>query len=269
MQELKIMNISGVDCYEKDGVAYLKLENVAKGLGFTTVAASGNVVVRWNTVYGYLADLKVVAGSCNGNYRENCPEFIPENIFYRLAMKARNETAEKFQAKVADEVIPSIRKTGGYVANDDLFIMTYLPYADEATKIMFRTTLATVRSQNETIRKQQEEIEHKEDVIIGLVDNISLAEKRQILNRVVRHGNNGKYQGRWNVLYREFENKYHIDLKHRFDKYNTENRPKCKNKLEYIDRVMGKLPELYEIAAKLFENDVKELVAEMYEITTI
>ena len=53
------------------------------------------------------------------------------------------------------------------------------------------------------------------------------------------------------------------------DKYNAENRPKCKNKLEYIDRVMGKLPELYEIAAKLFENDVKELVAEMYEITTI
>ena len=30
-------------------------------------------------------------------------------------MKAKNEVAEKFQAKVADEIIPSIRKTGGYV----------------------------------------------------------------------------------------------------------------------------------------------------------
>ena len=29
-------------------------------------------------------------------------------------MKAKNEVAEKFQAKVADEIIPSIRKTGGY-----------------------------------------------------------------------------------------------------------------------------------------------------------
>jgi hypothetical protein len=27
---------------------------------------------------------------------------------------------------------------------------------------------------------------------------------------------------------------------------------------------MGKLPELYELAAKLFENDIKELVEEMY-----
>ena len=45
------------------------------------------------------------------------PEFIPENIFYRLAMKARNEVAEKFQAFVADEVIPSIRRTGSYSKN--------------------------------------------------------------------------------------------------------------------------------------------------------
>lgn len=114
MNELKIINIDGIECYEKDGTAYLKLETVARGLGFTTVATSGNEVVRWNTVHKYLTDLSV-ATSCNGtNYREMCPEFIPENIFYRLAMKAKNEAAEKFQAKVADKIIPSIRRTGGY-----------------------------------------------------------------------------------------------------------------------------------------------------------
>lgn len=111
-------NICGVDCYEQNGVAYLRLENVARGLGFTTVAASGNEVVRWNTVYNYLTDLKVVAGSCNGSYKGNCPDFIPENIFYRLAMKAKNETAEKFQALVADEIIPSIRKNGIYATDN-------------------------------------------------------------------------------------------------------------------------------------------------------
>ena len=35
MNELHIESISGVDCYEKDGTAYLKLENLARGLGFT------------------------------------------------------------------------------------------------------------------------------------------------------------------------------------------------------------------------------------------
>lgn len=116
MKELQIENISGVDCYEKDGTAYLKLENVARGLGFTETAASGNECVRWRTVRKYLSELGV-ATSCDG---KEMPDFIPENIFYRLAMKARNETAERFQAKVADEIIPSIRKHGAYMTADTL-----------------------------------------------------------------------------------------------------------------------------------------------------
>ncbi|MCM1441883.1 MAG: transporter [Roseburia sp.] len=268
MEELKVLNIDGVDCYEKDGTVYLKLETVARGLGFTQIAASGNEVVRWERVRKYLEELGVPThgdGKSKPVGKEGLPEFIPENIFYRLAMKAGNETAESFQAKVADEIIPSIRRTGGYVASEDLFIATYLPYVDDSTREIFRNTLVTVRKQNEVIRKQREEIEHKEDVIIGLVDDISLAEKRQILNRVVRY-NHANYQERWALLYREFENKYHIDLQYRFDRYNADNKPKCRNKLEYIDKVMNKIPELYEIAAKLFENDVKALVDEMYQI---
>ena len=104
----EIMNISGVECYEKEGTAYLKLEAVARGLGFTTVATSGNEVVRWNRVEKYLSELGMP--TCGHD------AFIPENIFYRLAMKAKNEAAEKFQAKIADEVIPSIRKYGMYAS---------------------------------------------------------------------------------------------------------------------------------------------------------
>lgn len=106
MNELQIINIDGVECYEKDGTAYLKLETVARGLGFTETK-SGKEYVMWRRVDGYLTELGF------GISAER-PEYIPENIFYRLAMKAKNETAEKFQAKIADEIIPSIRKTGGY-----------------------------------------------------------------------------------------------------------------------------------------------------------
>lgn len=109
-----IETICGVECYEKDGTAYLKLETVARGLGFTEIAASGNECIRWRTVKKYLENLGI-AESCDGNL----PDFIPENIFYRLAMKAKNETAEAFQAKVADEIIPSIRKHGGYIENQE------------------------------------------------------------------------------------------------------------------------------------------------------
>lgn len=116
MNNQKVISISGVDCYEKDGTAYLKLENVARGLGFTQIAASGNEVVRWERVKKYLSELSIPT---SGDGAE-LPDFIPENIFYRLAMKAKNETAEKFQALVADEIIPSIRKHGVYMTADTL-----------------------------------------------------------------------------------------------------------------------------------------------------
>lgn len=99
--------ISGVSCYEKDETAYLKLEDVARGLGFTEKKGDTEYIM-WRRVDRYLDELHF--GTCAER-----PDYIPENIFYRLAMKAKNETAEKFQALVADEIIPSIRKTGSYM----------------------------------------------------------------------------------------------------------------------------------------------------------
>ncbi len=130
MNELKVICISGVDCYENDGTVYLKLENVARGLGFTR-DKNGKEYVMWDRVEKYLNELDFhtsvengVPTSWHGDYqatgKNGLPDFIPENIFYRLAMKAKNETAEKFQALVADEIIPSIRKYGAYMTADTL-----------------------------------------------------------------------------------------------------------------------------------------------------
>lgn len=117
--ELQVISISGIDCYEKDGTVYLKLETVARGLGFTEVK-DGKEYVMWRRVDTYLGNLGF------GTSAER-PDFIPENIFYRLAMKAKNEAAEAFQAKIADEVIPSIRKTGAYMTPDTLDKMITSP----------------------------------------------------------------------------------------------------------------------------------------------
>lgn len=106
----KIENICGVECYEENGTAYLKLESVARGLGFTR-EKNGTEYVMWDRVNKYLSEI--------GFHTSVENDFIPENIFYRLAMKAKNETAEKFQALVADKIIPSIRKNGGYIANQE------------------------------------------------------------------------------------------------------------------------------------------------------
>ncbi|MBE2919282.1 phage antirepressor Ant [Anoxybacillus flavithermus] len=80
---------------------------------------------------------------------------INEAGVYKLVFRSNKPEAERFSDWVAEEVLPTIRKTGGYVANDDLFVETYLKHADEQTKLLFRATLETVRKQNEQIAIMQ------------------------------------------------------------------------------------------------------------------
>lgn len=145
MNELQVLNIDGVDCYEQDGTAYLKLETVARGLGFTQ-KKNGIEYVRWETVLNYIREI----GFPNKLGKD---DFVPENVFYRLAMKAKNEVAEKFQAKVADEIIPSIRKHGGYIAGQES--MT----DDELLEKAILVAQRKIAERDKIIAQKQERIE--------------------------------------------------------------------------------------------------------------
>ena len=199
--------------------------------------------------------------------RKQNAAFINESNLYKVIFQSRKENAERFTDWVTSEVLPTIRKTGGYVHNEDVFVATYLPFADANIKNLFRTTLQTIREQNQLIKRQQEEIEYQDSVITGLIEDITLADKRQILNRVMRH-NTRDYVSRWGILYREFDAKYHMNTKTRMERYNQGLKKKIQSRLEYIDTVENMLSELYDIAAKLFHEDVEELIHEMYGIRT-
>lgn len=125
------------------GIAELNIEDVAYGLGFTETK-NGVEYVKWRRVSEYLK-----AFGYSPQVAKD--DFIPENIFYKLCFKASNETARNFHNLVSDEILPTIRRTGGFVASDELFIETYMPYAEESTKQMFRSSLAMVRQANRKI----------------------------------------------------------------------------------------------------------------------
>ena len=123
------------------------------------------------------------------------------------------------------------------------------------------------------------EINHKEDVIVGLVEDIDLATKRQRIKQIINHNANGRFSERYGLLYKEFQDKYHIDIKRRMNNLelksiitNKEGKDikvtnKIKtNQMEYIDKILCMTPQLYEIACKVFENDVEELMKEWKNI---
>lgn len=190
---------------------------------------------------------------------------INESGLYALILSSKLPSAKDFKHWVTAEVLPSIRKTGGYVnpSQSDLFLDTYLPFADQNTRLLFKTTLDTIQQQNNTIQQQNHTISHQEDIIRNLTSDIPLADRRQILNRIVRFG--GSPHTRWPFLYREFDNKFHMNTKVQLEHYNETHKPKLQNRLDYIEHI-GMFNELAEIASVIFGPDIEKLSAQYYEI---
>ena len=80
---------------------------------------------------------------------------INESGFYSLVLASRLLNAKRFKRWVTSEVLPTIRRTGGYVGNEDMFVESYLPFADDAVKNLFRLNLMTIRQLNEKIRRDE------------------------------------------------------------------------------------------------------------------
>ena len=117
--ENSVMTIGNVRGYCQNGVVHLNAEDVARGLGFTQTK-NGVEYPRYDRISAWLAEYGFP-------HRVGKDSFIPENMFYRLAMKANNEAAQKFQAKVDDEILPAIRKTGVYMTLEAAEKILYNP----------------------------------------------------------------------------------------------------------------------------------------------
>ena len=90
--------------------------------------------------------------------------FIPEGDVYRLISHSRLPSAEKFESWIFDEVLPTIRRTGGYVASEDMFIENYLPFLDEPYRDLFRLQMTAIEKLNERIRHDKPLVEFANQV---------------------------------------------------------------------------------------------------------
>lgn len=77
---------------------------------------------------GYKNPTKALADHCKGVVerrtndslgRQQIMKFIPEGDIYRLAARSELPGADAFERWIFDEVLPSIRKSGGYIAGQE------------------------------------------------------------------------------------------------------------------------------------------------------
>lgn len=161
---------------------------------------------------GYAIPHKAVQTHCKGVLKWNIPTksgnqdvlFIPEGDVYRLIMRSKLPAAEKFESWVMDEVIPSIRKNGGYIANQE----NMTPEQIVANALIVAQNIISQKD------KQIEEMQPKADFFDAVADSktaISMNEVSKVLG-IKGLGRNNLFEflrdnailDRWNVPYQKY-----------------------------------------------------------------
>lgn len=133
--------------------------------------------------------------------------FINESGLYSLILRAEVDTAKRFTKWVTSEVLPSIRRTGGYM----------LKRPDESNEqIMARALLVaqdTIRRANKQIDFLTPKAEYAEEVLLSetCLTTRQIAKElgmtAQALNRLLEAHRIQFYQSRQWMLYREYADK--------------------------------------------------------------
>lgn len=161
---------------------------------------------------GYAIPHKAVQTHCKGVLKWNIPTksgnqdvlFIPEGDVYRLIMRSKLPAAEKFESWVVDEVIPSIRKNGGYIANQENMTQEQIV----ANALIVAQNIISQKD------KQIEEMRPKADFFDAVADSktaISMNEVSKVLG-IKGLGRNNLFEflrdnailDRWNVPYQKY-----------------------------------------------------------------
>lgn len=119
MNELQIFNnpeFGTVRTLDENGTVLFCGSDIAKALGYSNPS-------------------KALSDHCRGVTKRYTPtmsgeqemSFIPEPDLYRLVFSSKLPSAEKFTDWVTSEVLPTIRKTGGYVNETSKFVDSYFP----------------------------------------------------------------------------------------------------------------------------------------------
>lgn len=150
---------------EDNGVVLFCASDVAKALGYTNapdaVSRHCRAIVKRDTPIG---------GKIQGI------NFIPESDLYRLVFSSKLPTAEKFTDWVTSEVLPSIRKHGGYIAGQEQLTPQELM---AKALLVANKTLADREARISELTVQKQIMQPKADYFDELVDRNLLTNFRE------------------------------------------------------------------------------------------
>lgn len=243
---------------EIDGEPWFVGKDVAAALGYADVNKAVAMHVE--------NEDKKLNDKSSPSFGQRGATLINESGLYSLILSSRLPSAKDFKHWVTSEVLPSIRKNGAYIRNQENMTPAEIVARGliAAQKIIEEREKEIVHLNNRCGRLTQT-IAEKQDVINAISRNVPAPTKRMMLNRVMRRRSPELAQSRWSYLYARFDEIYHKNVKIRMKNYNAEpGHRKCYSILDFIEKVLNMLDELYDLAVKLFESDFTQLMQEMH-----
>lgn len=198
MNELQIFNneeFGSVRTITKDNEPMFCLADVCKALDITHVTDVKNRLKQDGVGTSEVID---------SLGRKQTATFINESNLYKVIFQSRKPSAERFTDWVTDEVIPSIRKNGGYIANQEQLT----PEQIVANALIVAQNIISQKD------RQIEDMKPKAEFFDAVADSktaISMNEVAKVLN-IKGYGRNNLFEflrenkvlDRWNVPYQRY-----------------------------------------------------------------
>ena len=139
----------------KDGEPWFVGKDVAEILGYTNTRDA----LAKHTDTEDKADVAIHDGRQNRKMT-----IINESGLYSLILSSKMPRAKEFKRWVTATILPTLRRTGGYVGNEEMFIENSLPFLDEPYQNLFRLQMIAINQLNERIRHDKPLVEFANQV---------------------------------------------------------------------------------------------------------
>lgn len=190
-------------CIEKDGEPWFVGKDVAVALGYSkpTDAVRKRVFEEDRGV----SKMETPSGTQQMT-------IINESGLYSLIFGSKLEKAKRFKHWVTSEVLPALRKTGSYtisqgqngqskpMSREYLLATAFL----ESQKVIEENTREIARL-SVKCNNLNDQVSQDQEVIDAMTKDVTPAEKRAVLNRLMTYKHGAVAGSRWSILYREFE----------------------------------------------------------------
>lgn len=175
MDNLLFFENKPVEVFELNGQVLFNPYHVAKCLNLSN-SGLRNYLSGMNDKQAVLIKNSNVLNKDFRKIHNTGEKFLTESGVYKLIFKSKKKEAEKFQDWVTDEVLPQIRKTGGYIPLEDE--MDDEEFMARALEVAHRT----LKKKDELLKAKNKELEEKN----RFLNQIS-ASSNSILVRDVAH----------------------------------------------------------------------------------